>query len=236
MPEMIGRGHEAPASAVLVHICCGPCAIMPVVRLREEGRSVAGVFHNPNIHPLTEYLRRRRTALDTARRLGLPLVSPPARTWDLGAWLAAAHNPALVGDPLSADRCAWCYASRLDATAALAAGHGYAAFTTSLLYSPYQKHDLIVAAAKSASARHHVPFLYRDFRPDWREGVTRSRAWELYRQNYCACIYSEAERFAPDLEKTLKIEEDALEIGGQGPPDPTLTLAPKQDNAQTPDL
>jgi predicted adenine nucleotide alpha hydrolase (AANH) superfamily ATPase len=204
---MIGRDHEVPASAVLVHICCGPCAIMPVVRLRGEGRSVAGLFHNPNIHPLTEYLRRRGAALEAARRLGLPLVPPPARTWDLGAWLADAHNSALVGDPLSPDRCAWCYASRLDATAALAARHGCAAFTTSLLYSPYQKHDLIVAAANAASARHHVPFLYRDFRPDWREGVARAREWDLYRQKYCACIYSEAERFAPELENALRPEE-----------------------------
>jgi predicted adenine nucleotide alpha hydrolase (AANH) superfamily ATPase len=198
-----------PDAAILVHICCGPCAIMPVVRLREEGWRVIGLFHNPNIHPLTEYLRRRDTALDTAKRLELPLVPPPARTWNLGAWLADVHNPALVRDPLSAERCAWCYASRLDATAALAARHGCAAFTTSLLFSRHQKHDLIVAAARAAAARHHVPFACRDFRPDWQEGIARARAWELYRQNYCACLYSEAERFAPKLEKALKTNLDA---------------------------
>jgi predicted adenine nucleotide alpha hydrolase (AANH) superfamily ATPase len=205
---MTGLGHDAQASAVLLHICCGPCSIMPVVRLRAEGRRVAGLFHNPNIHPLAEYLRRRSTVLDAARRLDLPLVPPPARTWDLGAWLADVHNPALVSDPLSPDRCAWCYASRLDATAALAARHGCAAFTTSLLVSPHQKHDLIVAAARVAAARHQVPFLYRDFRPDWREGVTLAREWELYRQNYCACIYSEAGRFAPKLQKALETNLD----------------------------
>jgi len=200
------RGKDAallapPAGAVLLHMCCGPCALLPVIRLRDEGFALAGLFYNPNIHPLTEYLRRRAAARLAGQRLGLPVLEAetPEAAWDLPRWLASVHDPALVGNPRSFERCAFCYRERLLYTAQQAKTGGFSAFTTSLLYSRRQRHRLIRQAGEQAAQATGVDFMYRDFRPDWQAGIDLSKAWNLYRQNYCACIYSEAERFAGNL-------------------------------------
>ena len=191
----------AQAGSVLLHMCCGPCALLPVRRLRDEGFAVTGLFYNPNIHPLTEYLRRRAAARLAGQRLCLPVLEAetPETAWDLARWLASVHDPDLVGDPRSAERCAFCYRERLLYTARRAKASGFAAFTTSLLYSRRQRHALIRQAGEHAAETAGVAFVYRDFRPDWQSGIELSKAWDLYRQNYCACIYSEAERFAGNL-------------------------------------
>ena len=58
---------------VLLHVCCGPCSLMPVRALREEGFEVTGYFANPNIHPVTEYLRRRAAMAEAAARMYLQM-------------------------------------------------------------------------------------------------------------------------------------------------------------------
>jgi predicted adenine nucleotide alpha hydrolase (AANH) superfamily ATPase len=92
-------------------------------------------------------------------------------------------------------RCHYCYFSRLDETARKAAELGFDAFTTSLLYSRYQNHDHIIAAAERAAERNGITFHYEDFRPGWQEGIRLSKEMGLYRQQYCGCIYSEKERY-----------------------------------------
>ncbi len=59
---------------VLLHICCGPCATYPVPVLREQGYDVRGYFYNPNIHPYSEYLKRREALEDFARQTDLPVI------------------------------------------------------------------------------------------------------------------------------------------------------------------
>jgi predicted adenine nucleotide alpha hydrolase (AANH) superfamily ATPase len=56
---------------ILVHMCCGPCAITPVRALLDAGMGVTGLYYNPNIHPLQEYLRRREGVAQVAERLGI---------------------------------------------------------------------------------------------------------------------------------------------------------------------
>jgi predicted adenine nucleotide alpha hydrolase (AANH) superfamily ATPase len=63
---------------------------------------------------------------------------------------------------------------------------------------------MVVSIAEEASRKHGIAFLYRDFRSGWREGQQRAKELGMYRQQYCGCIYSEAERFcskAAGLEK-----------------------------------
>jgi predicted adenine nucleotide alpha hydrolase (AANH) superfamily ATPase len=192
-------------SSVLLHVCCGPCSLLPAIRLREEGFAVTGLFYNPNIHPLAEYLRRREAAGLAGARLGMPVLEAetPEAAWDVARWLANVHDPVLVPalakDPRGPERCAFCYRERLLYTARRARAGGFAAFTTSLLYSRHQRHDTIRQEGERAAETEGVPFLYRDFRPDWQAGIDLSKEWNLYRQNYCACIYSEAERFGKKL-------------------------------------
>jgi hypothetical protein len=86
---------------------------------------------------------------------------------------------------------------RLYPTAQLAKELGADAFTTTLLISPYQNHDLLVRVAEEAAQAAGVQFAYYDFRPGYRESVRLSREMGLYRQPYCGCIFSEEERYSP---------------------------------------
>jgi predicted adenine nucleotide alpha hydrolase (AANH) superfamily ATPase len=107
-----------------------------------------------------------------------------------------------------ARRCGYCYASRLRFTAAAAAARGFEAFSTSLLYSRYQRHEEIRQLGEAAGKEFSVLFHYEDFRPGWQEGIRLSKELGLYRQQYCGCIYSEKERYLPqhkhDLEKRIR--------------------------------
>ena len=92
-------------------------------------------------------------------------------------------------------RCADCYAIRLEQTAAYAAAHGYDSFTTTLLVSPYQKHELIRQIGERLAEQYGIQFLYRDFRVGFQEGQEKAREAGLYMQKYCGCIFSEEDRY-----------------------------------------
>ncbi len=171
---------------MLLHVCCGPCACFPVKRLRELGHELVGYFYNPNIHPYKEFARRLDTAREFAGKTGLDLVVDPE--YNLEDYLA--RSLAAGGD-----RCRACYGLRLRRAARYAAGHGFDCFTTTLLVSPYQKHETIREVAGEIAAAEGVPFCYIDFRPGWPEGVQLSKDLELYRQPYCGCIFSERDRY-----------------------------------------
>jgi hypothetical protein len=181
---------------VLAHICCGPCSITTVKTLQDEGVEVTGLFYNPNIHPLQEYLRRREGVAQAAERLGIPVIFKdneydPQQYFREIAWREA-------------NRCFHCYSIRLERTLSIAKRGRFDAFTSTLLYSKLQKHDVIRALGQDMAGGGAVAFLYRDFRLGWKEGIETSKAWGLYRQQYCGCLYSECERYAKELEKASR--------------------------------
>ena len=92
-------------------------------------------------------------------------------------------------------RCAHCYTIRLGTAAKYASEHGYEAFTSSLLISPYQNHELLKAVGETMARKYGVEFLYRDFRPGFRAGQAKAREMGLYLQKYCGCIFSEEDRY-----------------------------------------
>lgn len=171
---------------ILFHICCAPCAIYPYYRMLEEGLEPLGFFYNPNIHPYLEYKKRLDTVKEFSLRTGLEVSVMDC--YDLDEFLSRAVGKG----PL---RCEQCYRMRLDAASREARSRGLSAFTTSLLYSKFQKHDIIRKVAEDAAAEHGVEFYYEDFRLGWREGIIESKAMGLYRQQYCGCIFSERERY-----------------------------------------
>lgn len=171
---------------IFLHICCAPCALYPYYRLREEGMAPTGFFYNPNIHPYLEYKRRLDTVKEFSLRSGLDVLYRCG--YDLDEFLGK-----VVGK--GAGRCEQCYRMRLDAAGRAAKEKGFKLFTTSLLYSKYQKHDLIRSIALETAAEHGLEFYYEDFRRGWREGIMESKAMGLYRQHYCGCIYSERDRY-----------------------------------------
>jgi predicted adenine nucleotide alpha hydrolase (AANH) superfamily ATPase len=171
---------------VLMHICCGPCTIYPLKALREEGIDVAGYFFNPNIHPYSEFSKRLETLKNYARVALLPLTIDDE--YDLVTFLRGTLDK-------GPDRCLFCYAHRLKRTFARGRNGGLDAVTTTLLYSKYQNHEAIKATGDRLSKQFGLPFLYRDFRTGWKEGVDLSKNLNMYRQAYCGCIFSERERF-----------------------------------------
>jgi epoxyqueuosine reductase len=172
--------------SILLHICCAPCALYPFFRLREEGLVPTGYFYNPNIHPYQEYKKRLDTVKDFSGRVGLEVVVRDG--YDLDLFLVRTAGAGSL-------RCEHCYRIRLGAASAAAKERGFRAYTTSLLYSKYQKHDEIACIGREMAAEHGVEFYYEDFRRGWREGVLESKAMGLYRQQYCGCIYSERDRY-----------------------------------------
>ncbi|AFV11453.1 hypothetical protein DUF208 [Thermacetogenium phaeum DSM 12270] len=171
---------------VLLHICCGPCGIYPIQDLLNRGEDVTGFFYNPNIHPYQEYARRREGAEGMARQLEVPLI------------VAKEYRPELYFREVSfkeQERCSICYLLRLREAAARAGREGFDGFTTTLLVSPWQKHDLLRRIGEAVSADTGVPFLYYDWRKGFSEGRRQAKVMGLYRQQYCGCLYSEQERY-----------------------------------------
>lgn len=187
---------------ILIHACCGPCSLMPIKILRAAGHEVTACFVNPNIHPLSEYFRRREAMAEAAKALDVPVIWRDD-VYNLSMWLAHVYTRNIAANP-NGQRCAFCYASRLVITAQEAETRGFDAFTSSLLYSRHQRHDSIKEQGQLAAAQHAVPFLAHDFRPHWQEGIDASKELGLFRQNYCACIFSEEERFTNKIEKLKK--------------------------------
>ena len=94
------------------------------------------------------------------------------------------------------ERCRFCYQMRLLRTAAVAKRGAFDAFTSTLFVSPHQDHELMKAVAEAVAAEVGVPFHYQDFREVYKESYELSKKYDLYRQSYCGCIFSEYERYA----------------------------------------
>ena len=171
---------------MLLHICCGPCATYPVQYLRGEDITIYGYFDNPNIHPYREWLKRKETLAKYAEEVGLQVIYN--ENYQMEAFLQAVVHR-------EAQRCRYCYAMRLEQAGRVARKGKFDCFSTTLLVSPYQNHPLIKETGEAVGEKYGVPFYYADFRSGYQEGVRLSREMEMYRQQYCGCIYSEKERF-----------------------------------------
>lgn len=172
--------------SMLLHICCGPCATYPLEVMREEGIKVYGHFYNPNIHPYQEFRRRLEAVEQLASRLNLSVEY--CRDYGLREYMRTVvfHEES---------RCGLCYEMRLLEAVKQAKKMKADAFTTTLLYSRHQNHELIRHKAEQLSKKHNIPFYYHDFREGWQQGIDMTREMSLYRQSYCGCIYSEQERY-----------------------------------------
>ncbi len=178
---------------ILLHICCGPCSIYPLQQLQDQ--EVTGFYSNPNIHPYTEWKQRRLTLEAYMASLKLPLILD--REYGLIPFLRTVVFKEQA-------RCSYCYEMRLRRTAELALAEGFEAFSTTLLVSPYQKHDLIRQTGENIAAELGIKFFYQDFRPGFRAAQEEARSLGMYMQKYCGCIYSEQERYDKNLKRKNK--------------------------------
>jgi predicted adenine nucleotide alpha hydrolase (AANH) superfamily ATPase len=180
-----------PSMKLLLHTCCAPCSIQCVEELGGENVKPDLFWYNPNIHPYTEYRARLDAIKAFADEKKLSLVTE--EEYDLRSFIMETFP--FIDSSGKNERCAVCYTMRLERTAQKAAESGYDAFSTTLLISPYQAHELIRQRGEEIAAKHNIKFVYRDFRPYFREGQNKARAAGYYMQKYCGCIYSEEERY-----------------------------------------
>jgi len=177
---------------LLLHSCCGPCSTYPVKVLKEEGIEITSFWYNPNIHPYTEYKNRYETYKKFMADENIPVLE--RNEYGLKEFV---KNVCDMEDP----RCKYCYDVRFELLAKTAKEKGFDAFSTTLLVSPYQNHELIIKVAEEKAKKYGVDFYYKDFRVGFREGQQIARDLGMYMQKYCGCIFSEEERYAKKIEK-----------------------------------
>ena len=175
-------------SRVLLHVCCGPCSTYPINWLREQGCEVTGLWYNPNIHPWREHELRRTSAADYAEKVGVEMIW--AEVYEMPRFFRL-----VAGHERFRERCHLCYQLRLEWTARVAAERGFDAFTTTLLISPHQDQKTIHVVGEAVGRHKGVPFLSENFRRGWSERGRLTKEHDLYRQQYCGCLYSEWERY-----------------------------------------
>jgi len=171
---------------VLLHICCGPCGIFPYEALAGEGFFVKGFFYNPNIQPCEEYQKRLEAIGTLERHCGIEV--------ERCGYEEEAYRDAVSGSLEKKDRCGRCFELRLKKAFAYAQDNGFDYVTTTLLVSPYQDQQLIGQIGERLSANAPVKFLFRDFRPGFRQAHRTAREKGFYLQNYCGCLASLKER------------------------------------------
>ena len=179
-----------------MHTCCAPCSVYCIDSLRAESVEPTIFWYNPNIHPYMEYKTRRDCLKDYAGTINAEFIIKEDYGLD-----EFCQN--VIGN--INNRCInYCYPKRLSETIRYAAEHGYTAFTTTLLVSPYQKHEELKRICEKLAQKSGIEFLYRDFRVGFREGQAKARELGLYMQKYCGCIFSEEDRYRKQIEKDRK--------------------------------
>lgn len=172
---------------LLMHTCCAPCSVYCIDALRKEGIEPTLYWYNPNIHPYIEYKTRKETLEKYSKIANVNVIFE--EEYGLDEFCQNVCNNL-------EKRCEmYCYPKRLIQTAKYAKENGYDAITTTLLVSPYQKHDIIKKQAEIIAKKYGVEFIYKDFRVGYKVGQAKARELGLYMQKYCGCIYSEEERY-----------------------------------------
>jgi predicted adenine nucleotide alpha hydrolase (AANH) superfamily ATPase len=172
---------------LLLHVCCAPCLIYPLEKLKEDGFRVSGLFYNPNIHPFSEYNNRRKAIAQLNHIKNIEILYGEYRPEEFFRKVNYKEE--------NQNRCPVCWGLRLKHTAKIASQKGFKHFSTTLLVSPYQSQEIIKEIGEGIAKTYGLTFYYSDFRPGFRSAHAQAKQLGLYCQNYCGCIYSEIERF-----------------------------------------
>lgn len=194
---------------LLLHTCCAPCSVYCIKSLRKEGIEPVVYWFNPNIHPYVEYKTRRDTLKEYTASIGVQAIFD--ENYGLKDFCKNVINDL-------ENRCVkYCYRVRLEQTAKYAKENGYDTFSTTLLISPYQNHEALKKIGEEMAEKYGLIFLYRDFRPGFRQGQAEARELGLYMQKYCGCIFSEESRYNCHNSAKPDIQTDTSVIREQMP-------------------
>lgn len=176
----------------LLHTCCAPCGIAVIDELRKS-YDLSVLFYNPNIHPKEEYLKRKAEAVRICGEWDIPMIDAD---YDPESWDAAVRG--LEDEAEGGRRCPVCFGHRLSYAAAVAARDGFDLFGSTLTTGRNKRADIIDPIGEAAGRKYAVRFYPQDWKKGGRQEKSGAMVAErcIYRQDYCGCRYSLAERGA----------------------------------------
>lgn len=189
LDEIKNKG-ERPS--LLLHVCCAPCSSY-VIEYLESCFDITLFFCNPNITDSSEFAYR----LDELSRFINERSGQRCRlvvdTYDPDSFFSSVVG--LENEPEGGKRCEVCYRQRLLRTVQYAAGNEYDFFATTLSVSPYKNATLLSEIGLELEERYGIRYLVSDFKKKggYLRSIELSAAYGLYRQDYCGCVFSEAE-------------------------------------------
>ena len=178
---------------LLLHSCCAPCSSYCLEYLSKYF-SITVLYYNPNIFPESEYFKRVSEQIRFIN--SLPAVNKIS-------YIEGAYNPELFyesvhgyeNEPEGGERCSICYELRLREAARTANEHGFDYFTTTLSISPLKDSERLNNIGAYLAKEYNVQYLFSDFKKKdgYKRSIELSKEYNLYRQNFCGCIYSKME-------------------------------------------
>ena len=186
--DEIQKSKEIPT--LLLHSCCAPCSSY-VLEYLSQYFKITIFYYNPNISPKEEYKKR----VEEQKRLISQLPTKNPVSFIEGEYIPQDfYNMAKGMEDLKegGERCFKCYRLRLEKTAKLAKEQGFDYFTTTLSISPYKNAPKLNEIADELSEIYSVKNLPADFKKKegYKRSIQLSSEYNLYRQNYCGCVYS----------------------------------------------
>ena len=182
-----------PGTKLLLHACCAPCSSAVLERLGNIFE-ITILYYNPNITDENEYNKRLNEVKSFIKKFKTKYkISIIDGRYDINDFLDIAKG--LENEPERGKRCYKCYNLRLEETAKVAEKEGFPYFTTTLSLSPYKNSNWINEIGEDLSNKYNSTYLYSDFKKKngYKRSIELSKEYNLYRQNYCGCIYSKKE-------------------------------------------
>ena len=182
--------NQKQGNKLLLHACCAPCSSY-VLEYLTNFFDITILYYNPNIYPKEEFDKRyqelSRLIKDLPHNNSISLIEG---RYDYNEFLNIAKG--LESVPEGGERCFKCYELRMREAAKYAKEHNFDYFTTTLSISPYKNSNKLNEIGKKLEDELGVKYLYADFKKKngYKRSIELSREYNLYRQDYCGCIYS----------------------------------------------
>lgn len=184
-----GLGEKAPS--LLLHTCCAPCSSYCIEYLSNYF-NITVLYYNPNIYPESEYIHRKSEQI---RLIGEMKTKYPVNFIDCDFESEKFYEAVngMENCREGGERCFKCYRLRLTKAARIASENGFDYFTTSLTISPLKNASKINEIGEKLSSEYGIKFLPSDFKKKegFKRSIELSKEYNLYRQNYCGCVYSQ---------------------------------------------
>ena len=174
--------------SILLHSCCAPCS-SHVISVLKDYFDITILYYNPNISPIQEYGKRKQEQINFIKQLdcGIKIMDCD---YDNDVYEECIKG--LENEKEGGARCLKCFRLRLEKTAKLASINNFDYFCTTLTVSPYKNSQVINSIGKELMNIYNVKWLYSDFKKEegYKHSIALSKQYNLYRQDYCGCIYS----------------------------------------------